>query len=42
MPGQIDQNLAKLQRNMASCYLHLKEVDKVCLFMYLFALLLYL
>ncbi|XP_071898943.1 testis-expressed protein 11 isoform X5 [Anas platyrhynchos] len=28
MPGQIDQNLAKLQRNMASCYLHLKEVDK--------------
>ncbi|XP_035180104.1 testis-expressed protein 11 [Oxyura jamaicensis] len=27
-PGQIDQNLAKLQRNMASCYLHLKEVDK--------------
>ncbi|NXL45666.1 TEX11 protein, partial [Podilymbus podiceps] len=28
MPGQIDQNLAKLQRNMASCYLHLKQVDK--------------
>ncbi|NXD66262.1 TEX11 protein, partial [Eolophus roseicapillus] len=27
-PGQIDQNLAKLQRNMASCYLHLKQVDK--------------
>ncbi|NWV00386.1 TEX11 protein, partial [Upupa epops] len=26
--GQIDQNLAKLQRNMASCYLHLKQVDK--------------
>ncbi|XP_050758007.1 testis-expressed protein 11 [Gymnogyps californianus] len=28
IPGQIDQNLAKLQRNMASCYLHLKQVDK--------------
>ncbi|XP_017593053.1 PREDICTED: testis-expressed sequence 11 protein isoform X2 [Corvus brachyrhynchos] len=27
-PGQIDQNLAKLQRNMASCYLHLKQLDK--------------
>ncbi|NXU86070.1 TEX11 protein, partial [Xiphorhynchus elegans] len=27
-PGQIDQNLAKLQRNMASCYFHLKQVDK--------------
>ncbi|XP_053846371.1 testis-expressed protein 11 isoform X2 [Vidua macroura] len=27
-PGQIDQNLSKLQRNMASCYLHLKQVDK--------------
>ncbi|NXJ93511.1 TEX11 protein, partial [Corythaixoides concolor] len=27
-PGQIDQNLAKLRRNMASCYLHLKQVDK--------------
>ncbi|NXD86043.1 TEX11 protein, partial [Halcyon senegalensis] len=27
-PGQIDQNLAKLQRNMASCFLHLKQVDK--------------
>ncbi|KFP33581.1 Testis-expressed sequence 11 protein, partial [Colius striatus] len=27
-PGQIDQNLAKLQRNIASCYLHLKQVDK--------------
>ncbi|XP_068267974.1 LOW QUALITY PROTEIN: testis-expressed protein 11 [Nyctibius grandis] len=27
-PGQIDQNLAKLQRNMASCYLRLKQVDK--------------
>ncbi|NXS55719.1 TEX11 protein, partial [Brachypteracias leptosomus] len=27
-PGQIDQNLAKLQRNMASCYLHLKQVEK--------------
>ncbi|XP_074003820.1 testis-expressed protein 11 [Numenius arquata] len=27
-PGQIDQNLAKLQRNMASCYLHLKQTDK--------------
>uniref|UniRef100_A0A8C5UMS5 Protein ZIP4 homolog n=1 Tax=Malurus cyaneus samueli TaxID=2593467 RepID=A0A8C5UMS5_9PASS len=27
-PGQIDQNLAKLQRNMASCYLHLNQVDK--------------
>ncbi|XP_065546029.1 testis-expressed protein 11 isoform X6 [Lathamus discolor] len=27
-PGQIDQNLAKLQRNMASCHLHLKQVDK--------------
>ncbi|NWW52204.1 TEX11 protein, partial [Pedionomus torquatus] len=27
-PGQIDQNLAKLQRNMASCYLHLKHIDK--------------
>ncbi|NXX13965.1 TEX11 protein, partial [Podargus strigoides] len=27
-PGQIDQNLAKLQRNMASCYIHLKQVDK--------------
>ncbi|XP_021261756.1 testis-expressed protein 11 isoform X9 [Numida meleagris] len=27
-PGQIDQNLAKLQRNMASCYLHLKQIDK--------------
>ncbi|NWR53151.1 TEX11 protein, partial [Regulus satrapa] len=27
-PGQIDHNLAKLQRNMASCYLHLKQVDK--------------
>ncbi|KAM6300229.1 testis-expressed protein 11 [Aegotheles albertisi] len=28
IPGQIDQNLAKLHRNMASCYLHLKQVDK--------------
>ncbi|KFU89174.1 Testis-expressed sequence 11 protein, partial [Chaetura pelagica] len=28
IPGQIDQNLAKLRRNMASCYLHLKQVDK--------------
>ncbi|XP_027758708.1 testis-expressed protein 11 isoform X1 [Empidonax traillii] len=27
-PRQIDQNLAKLQRNMASCYFHLKQVDK--------------
>ncbi|NXI54958.1 TEX11 protein, partial [Chloroceryle aenea] len=27
-PGQIDQNLAKLQRNMASCFLHLKQADK--------------
>uniref|UniRef100_A0A8D0G493 Protein ZIP4 homolog n=1 Tax=Sphenodon punctatus TaxID=8508 RepID=A0A8D0G493_SPHPU len=27
-PGQIDQNLAKLQRNMASCYLHLKQLEK--------------
>ncbi|NXN22409.1 TEX11 protein, partial [Nycticryphes semicollaris] len=27
-PGQIDQNLAKLQRNMASCYLNLKQIDK--------------
>ncbi|NXT47086.1 TEX11 protein, partial [Pluvianellus socialis] len=27
-PGQIDQNLAKLQRNMSSCYLHLKQIDK--------------
>ncbi|NXE51265.1 TEX11 protein, partial [Casuarius casuarius] len=27
-PGQIDENLAKLQRNMASCYLHLKQLDK--------------
>ncbi|KFQ29962.1 Testis-expressed sequence 11 protein, partial [Merops nubicus] len=27
-PGQIDQNLAKLQRNMASCYLHLKQFDR--------------
>ncbi|XP_014818549.1 PREDICTED: testis-expressed sequence 11 protein [Calidris pugnax] len=27
-PGQIDQNLAKLQRNMASCHLHLKQIDK--------------
>ncbi|NXI38192.1 TEX11 protein, partial [Galbula dea] len=27
-PGQIDQNLAKLQRNIGSCYLHLKQVDK--------------
>ncbi|XP_064374454.1 testis-expressed protein 11 isoform X3 [Dromaius novaehollandiae] len=27
-PGQIDQNLAKLQRNIASCYLHLKQLDK--------------
>ncbi|KFO89075.1 Testis-expressed sequence 11 protein, partial [Buceros rhinoceros silvestris] len=27
-PGQIDQNLAKLQRNMASCYIHLKQIDK--------------
>uniref|UniRef100_A0A8C5J9U5 Protein ZIP4 homolog n=1 Tax=Junco hyemalis TaxID=40217 RepID=A0A8C5J9U5_JUNHY len=27
-PGQIDQNLAKLQRNMASCYVHLKQIDK--------------
>ncbi|XP_059588923.1 testis-expressed protein 11 isoform X3 [Alligator mississippiensis] len=26
--GQIDQNLAKLQRNMASCYLHLKQLEK--------------
>ncbi|NXP50213.1 TEX11 protein, partial [Heliornis fulica] len=28
IPGQIDQNLAKLQRNMASCYLHLNQFDK--------------
>ncbi|XP_071613542.1 testis-expressed protein 11 isoform X1 [Heliangelus exortis] len=28
IPGQVDQNLAKLQRNIASCYLHLKQVDK--------------
>ncbi|NWX20832.1 TEX11 protein, partial [Aegotheles bennettii] len=28
IPGQIDQNLAKLHRNMASCHLHLKQVDK--------------
>ncbi|NWQ86717.1 TEX11 protein, partial [Burhinus bistriatus] len=27
-PGQIDQNLAKLQRNMSSCYLNLKQIDK--------------
>ncbi|XP_027519037.1 testis-expressed protein 11 isoform X1 [Corapipo altera] len=27
-PRQIDQNLAKLQRNMASCYFHLKQIDK--------------
>ncbi|NXK85883.1 TEX11 protein, partial [Formicarius rufipectus] len=27
-PRQIDENLAKLQRNMASCYFHLKQVDK--------------
>ncbi|NXH15528.1 TEX11 protein, partial [Bucco capensis] len=27
-PGQIDQNLAKLQRNIASCHLHLKQLDK--------------
>ncbi|XP_061454183.1 testis-expressed protein 11 [Rhineura floridana] len=27
-PGQIDQNLAKLHRNMASCFLHLKEPGK--------------
>ncbi|NXM69810.1 TEX11 protein, partial [Serilophus lunatus] len=27
-PGQIDQNLAKLQRNVASCYFHLKQTDK--------------
>ncbi|NXJ67863.1 TEX11 protein, partial [Rostratula benghalensis] len=27
-PGQIDQNLAKLQRNIASCYLNLKQIDK--------------
>ncbi|KAM9127495.1 testis-expressed protein 11 [Pangshura tecta] len=26
--GQIDQNLAKLQRNMASCYVHLKQLEK--------------
>ncbi|XP_025060865.1 testis-expressed protein 11 isoform X3 [Alligator sinensis] len=26
--GQIDQNLAKLKRNMASCYLHLKQLEK--------------
>ncbi|XP_026508838.1 testis-expressed protein 11 isoform X4 [Terrapene carolina triunguis] len=26
--GQIDQNLAKLQRNMASCYFHLKHLEK--------------
>ncbi|CAM5166819.1 unnamed protein product [Natator depressus] len=26
--GQIDQNLAKLQRNMASCYFHLKQLEK--------------
>ncbi|XP_074988714.1 testis-expressed protein 11 isoform X4 [Caretta caretta] len=25
---QIDQNLAKLQRNMASCYFHLKQLEK--------------
>ncbi|OXB79683.1 UNVERIFIED_CONTAM: hypothetical protein H355_011069 [Colinus virginianus] len=27
-PGQIDPNLAKLQRNVASCHLHLKQIDK--------------
>ncbi|XP_064015768.1 testis-expressed protein 11 isoform X10 [Pogoniulus pusillus] len=27
-PGQIDQNLAKLQRNMASCHLHLHQLGK--------------
>ncbi|NXG47715.1 TEX11 protein, partial [Psilopogon haemacephalus] len=27
-PGQIDQNLAKLQRNMASCHLHLQQLGK--------------
>uniref|UniRef100_A0A7M4E6F0 Protein ZIP4 homolog n=1 Tax=Crocodylus porosus TaxID=8502 RepID=A0A7M4E6F0_CROPO len=26
--GQIDQNLAKLQRNIASCYLHLKQLEQ--------------
>ncbi|XP_015264411.1 PREDICTED: testis-expressed sequence 11 protein [Gekko japonicus] len=26
--GQIDQNLAKLQRNMAACYLHLEQFEK--------------
>ncbi|XP_048653188.1 testis-expressed protein 11 [Marmota marmota marmota] len=26
--GQLDLDLAKLQRNMASCYLHLKQLDK--------------
>ncbi|XP_042196670.1 testis-expressed protein 11 isoform X2 [Callorhinchus milii] len=26
--GQMDQNLAKLQRNRASCYLHLKQLGK--------------
>ncbi|XP_066571221.1 testis-expressed protein 11 [Amia ocellicauda] len=26
--GQMDQNLAKLQRNRASCFLHLQQLDK--------------
>ncbi|XP_072520194.1 testis-expressed protein 11 isoform X2 [Salminus brasiliensis] len=26
--GQLDQNLAKLQRNRASCFLHLQQLDK--------------
>ncbi|XP_030622153.1 testis-expressed protein 11 [Chanos chanos] len=26
--GQVDQNLAKLQRNRASCFLHLQQLDK--------------
>ncbi|XP_077163537.1 testis-expressed protein 11 isoform X2 [Paroedura picta] len=25
--GQVDQNLAKLQRNMAACYLHLQQLE---------------
>ncbi|XP_054851814.1 testis-expressed protein 11 [Eublepharis macularius] len=27
-PGHIDQNLAKLQRNMAACYIHLEQPEK--------------
>lgn len=27
--GELDQNLAKLQRNRASCFYYLRQLDKV-------------